>query len=415
MKNRLELAKSLLSEDGVIFVQCDRNEFAELKLLLDETFQHSYLGTIVSISTPNGRDYGSFAQIHEYIHVFAKNIELVKTYSLEPDDLNKYSQKDNISKYYLHPLFNSNSAFHRGNRPNLFYPFYLSNEPNEHSYYSVSLTMDSRHTIEVYPPKSQTDNTQFVWRWGKDKALELANTELVGQKKSDGSFRIAQKMRPGKQIPRTVWQGAEYSNRRGTEELQTLFNKKVFAYPKPEELVKRILEIGTSEHDLVLDFHLGSGTTAAVAHKMGRRYIGVEQMDYIEDVTVARMKKVLEGEQGGISKTQNWTGGGSFVYCELKEDANTLIDTIQRATEDTIASIKASIYADDRVVPYLTKNELQHADKDFENLSLGDKKKVLITLIDKNKLYVNASDMVDENYHISDAEKAFTKSFYKEV
>ena len=184
---------------------------------------------------------------------------------------------------------------------------------------------------------------------------------------------------------------------------------------KPEQLLQRILLLGTNKNDLVLDFHLGSGTTAAVAHKMGRRYIGVEQMDYIQDITVERLKKVLEGEQGGISKAQNWHGGGSFVYCELKEDANTLITTIQNATEDTIESVKASIYADERIVPYLTKQELADADKDFENLTLEEKKQALMKLVDKNKLYVNASDMDDAAYQISDADKAFTKSFYEEA
>ena len=148
---------------------------------------------------------------------------------------------------------------------------------------------------------------------------------------------------------------------------------------------------------------------------MGRRYIGVEQMDYIQDITVERLKKVLEGEQGGISKAQNWHGGGSFVYCELKEDANTLITTIQNATEDIIESVKASIYADEHIVPYLTKQELADADKDFENLTLEEKKQALIKLVDKNKLYVNASDMDDESYHVSDDDKKFTNSFYKGV
>ena len=180
-------------------------------------------------------------------------------------------------------------------------------------------------------------------------------------------------------------------------------------------MIKRVLDISTNELDLVLDFHIGTGTTAAVAHKMGRRYIGVEQMDYIQDITVERLKKVLEGEQGGISKAQNWHGGGSFVYCELKEDANTLITAIQNATEDTIESVKASIYADERIVPYLTKQELADADKDFENLTLEEKKQALMKLVDKNKLYVNASDMDDETYQISDADKAFTKSFYEEA
>ena len=216
-------------------------------------------------------------------------------------------------------------------------------------------------------------------------------------------------------MARSVWWDKEVNSERGTIQLRTLFGEKVFAFPKPEELLKRVLSIGTSKNDLVLDFHLGSGTTAAVAHKMGRRYIGVEQMDYIQDITVERLKKVLEGEQGGISKAQNWHGGGSFVYCELKEDANTLITTIQNATEDTIESVKVSIYTDERIVPYLTKQELANADKDFENLTLEEKKQALMKLVDKNKLYVNASDMDDEAYQISDADKAFTKSFYEEA
>ena len=208
---------------------------------------------------------------------------------------------------------------------------------------------------------------------------------------------------------------AKSKNKDGNNEITDLFSRDEFDYAKPEELIKAILKIVTNPSDLVLDFHLGSRTTAAVAHKMGRRYIGVEQMDYIQDITVERLKKVLEGEQGGISKVQNWHGGGSFVYCELKEDANTLITTIQNATEDTIESVKASIYADERIVPYLTKQELADADKDFENLTLEEKKQALIKLVDKNKLYVNASDMDDESYHVSDDDKKFTKSFYKGV
>lgn len=89
-------------------------------------------------------------------------------------------------------------------------------------------------------------------------------------------------MRPKKQIARTVWSETSFTNRRGTEELQLLFGEKVFSFPKPENLIKRIIEIATNEGDIVLDYHLGSGTTAAVAHKMNRHYIGIEQMDYIE-------------------------------------------------------------------------------------------------------------------------------------
>ena len=412
MKNRLEIAKELLSEDGVIFTSIDRNEFAELKLLMDEIFNNAYLGTVINVSTPNGRDYGSFAQTHDYIHVYGKNREYAKTFALDVEET-KYKLSDEISNFYLHPLFNSNSAFHKNNRPNLYYPFYISNKGDVNGFYSVSTEKNSEHPIEVFPPLSQTDGTQFVWRWGKDKANLLAKTELVGQKKSDGTYRIAQKMRPKKQIPRTVWKDAKFSNRRGTEELQNLFEGKVFSFPKPENLLKEIIEIGSEKGDIVLDFHMGSATTQVVAHKMNRRYIGIEQMDYIKEVSVPRLQKVIEGEQGGISKDVEWQGGGSFVYCELLENSNELIKEVQNATNETITDIKEKIYKDERIVPYITSEELEAIDTEFEKLSFEEKKMALCALVDKNKLYVNLSDVDDETYNINDEDRKFTESFYK--
>lgn len=164
-----------------------------------------------------------------------------------------------------------------------------------------------------------------------------------------------------------------------------------------------------------MDFNLGSGTTCAVAHKMGRRYIGVEQMDYIQDITVERMKKVIDGEQGGISKDVNWQGGGNFVYCELLENANTLIYNIQSTTEDSILEVKNAIFSDERIIPYITRDELNKVESDFESLSFEEKKQALIALVDKNKLYVNYTDMNDQTFNITEEDKRFTKSFYEEV
>lgn len=413
MKNRLEIAKDLLSEDGVIFTSIDRNEFAELKVLMDEVFNNNYLGTVVNVSTPNGRDYGSFAQTHDYIHVYAKNLEYVKTFSLDVEET-KYKLSDEISAFYLHPLFNSNSAFHKDNRPNLYYPFYISSEEDENGFYTVSIEQDDRHQREVFPPQSQTDGTQFVWRWGKEKANSLAGTELVGQKKSDGTYRIAQKMRPKKQIPRTVWQGAEFSNRRGTEELQKMFAGKVFSFPKPESLLKEIIEIGSEKDDIILDFHMGSATTQAVAHKMNRRYIGIEQMDYLNTVSVPRLQKVIEGEQGGISKDVEWQGGGSFIYVELMEKNRGFIKSIQNAEtqnelHDVLGFMLEEAEIDFRV-------DLEAVKDTLNELSFSDQKKTLIKIIDKNQLYYNYSEIDDENVRdlISDSDYAFNKNFYDE-
>ena len=108
----------------------------------------------------------------------------------------------------------------------------------------------------------------------------------------------------------------------------------------------------------------------------------------------------------------NWQGGGSFVYCELKENSKELINLVIAADENIIDKIKEKIFSDDRIIPYITKQELEKAGKEFLNLELEDKKKVLIDLIDKNKLYVNYSDIDDKEYNISEEEKQFNSSFY---
>ncbi|WP_265458604.1 site-specific DNA-methyltransferase [Enterococcus sp. HY326] len=424
MKNRLEVAKELLSDDGVIFVSIDRNEFAELKILMDSIFNSAYLGTIINTSTPNGRDYGAFAQTHDYIHVYGKKIEKSITYSLEVSK-EKFKLNDSISSYYLHPLFNSNSAFNKENRPNLYYPMYISTEDDDSGYRSVSCAKDDIHSIEVFPPLSQTDGTQFVWRWGKNKVQEIGDTELVGQLKKDGHYRIAQKMRPQKQIPRTIWQESKYSNRRGTEEMQILFKGKVFSFPKPENLIKNIIEIGSNINDLVLDFHLGSGTTASVAMKMNRKFIGIEQMEYINTVSIPRLQKVIDGEQGGISKDVNWQGGGSFVYAELMELNQIYMDKIDQTTtkEDLIelwneldnnADLNFQLDKEKLTSELLKERDEVEDSISFNDLSFEEQKEIFKKALDKNQLYVNFSEIEDEDITISENEKNFNYSFYED-
>lgn len=184
---------------------------------------------------------------------------------------------------------------------------------------------------------------------------------------------------------------------------------------KSEKLIERIINAHTKEGDLVLDFFGGTGTTGAVAHKMKRKYILFEQLDKHIDIMTRRLQKVIEGEQSGVSKRNNWTGGGSFVYCELKENAQKLIEKIKNSDDQTINNIKEQVYNDERIVSYISKNELKIGEEEFANLSLDDKKILLISIVDKNKLYINLSDIEDEEYNVSEEEKKFTESFYKEV
>lgn len=182
---------------------------------------------------------------------------------------------------------------------------------------------------------------------------------------------------------------------------------------KSEKLLERILRAHTSKGDIVLDFFGGTGTTAAVAHKMGRKYIVCEQLDKHIDIELRRLNKVILGEQSGISKRNNWQGGGSFVYCELAKLNQNYVDKIESATADAeLVALLAEIIETDFISCKVNPADIKENTKSFEELSIEDKKRFLMELLDKNQLYVNYCDIDDENYHISEEDKAFTKSFY---
>ena len=183
---------------------------------------------------------------------------------------------------------------------------------------------------------------------------------------------------------------------------------------KPEVLIKKILSFSTFGGDLIMDFHVGSGTTAAVAHKMGRQYIGIEQMDYAETLPVKRLNKVISGEQSGISKSVNWQGGGDFIYCELMQYNQTYMDKIQSAqsTEELVA-LYQDIAENSFLSWYVNAETPQEALNDF--IAIGDletQKHLLAELLDKNQLYVNLSEIEDTDFDVSEEDKILNKTFY---
>ena len=169
-------------------------------------------------------------------------------------------------------------------------------------------------------------------------------------------------------------------------------------------------------HDIILDYHLGSGTTAAVAHKCNRQYIGVEQLDYGNNDSVQRLRNVINGDQTGISKAVNWQGGGSFVYCELAKANDEFVEKIQAAT--TTEALKG-IWDQMKETGYLNyKIDIATIDAnaaDFEALSIDNQKRFLIECLDKNLLYVPFNDIDSEEYNISDEDKRLTREFYKKA
>lgn len=412
IKNRLELAYKFLSDKGVIFIHCDHNEQAYLQVLLDEIFlREQFIETITVVNNPRGRDYGGIANMHEFVHVYAKHKEKVSLYNIENPD-KEFSYQDSISGYDIRELRNRNTAFSIENRPNLCYPFYVNpNKELDNGFLELSLQPQDGF-VEVMPAISM--GTQTVWRWGKEKSAENLNVNVVGKKMQEpGRYMIVEKYRDNTQMARSVWWDKEVNSERGTVHLRELFGNKVFSFPKPEGLLKRILQITTNENDLVLDFFMGSATTQAVALKMNRRFIGIEQMDYINTVSVPRLCKVVEGEQGGISKDVGWTGGGSFVYCELAERSETLIKQLQSAQDsDSILAILDEATEKGLLRPSVLPDDLKKKREDFLEFSLDEQRRLVMELLDKNKLYVNLCDMEDENMGLSENSRAFTRSFY---
>lgn len=422
MKNRLELAKRMLSDNGVILIQISFHQYPYLRILADEVFsQGKHLldfNTLVRHPERSLTGDKEFNDVVEYTLVYSKNpgYKMPKMRIEKTDDDYQYD-------------------------------FVLSGEPKE------ILNLGGK-SVSVYYPE-QVDISRSTGHIGGLKSMSIRGS--IREKNSSGRFYVAY-LEPliGKYPKGTIFTVPEMGddgNPYRIFELPKGNNKNGFYYPgkpissdvtlkpypnfldfvqqynlvndegdvsfrngkKPEEYISYYLDIFSSKDDLILDFQLGSGTTCAVAHKMNRRYIGIEQMNYIRDISSERLKNVIDGEQGGISESFNWQGGGSFVYCELLENANMLIEKIQAASEETISEIKNEIYADERIIPYITRKELKKADEEFNSLELQEKKKALISLVDKNKLYVNYSDMDDESYDISESDKAFTKSFYAEV
>jgi adenine-specific DNA-methyltransferase len=258
---RLKLARNLLTLDGVIFISIDDNEVDNLRKICDEVFgENNFQGIFVVNSTPNARDYGHIGKMHEYVLFYSKDNQYCQTNQL-PEIDKDFKYNDKKGGFNIHPLYNSNEAFHSKNRPNLYYPFYINPQPKiGEDFYDISL--DSLPGwIEVYPPKSLKNNVQFVWRWGKEKSQANLNEEIIGYKTGD-EFRIVQKMRHTTKLIRSLLTDKKYSSRRGTAEVEELFGAKLFSFPKPLSLIQDFVKAGSNDGDIIMDFFGGSGTTA---------------------------------------------------------------------------------------------------------------------------------------------------------
>lgn len=400
MKNRLEIAKRLLSDDGIIFIDIDHYELFYLGVLSDEIFGYeNRLGVLAVVHNLKGRYNEFFSIAHENKLVYAKNANNATIKSYIYDNSDSFPLEDGISKYKLVALQRTGNGSLREERPNLFYPIYYNPDVND-----ISLTEKDGY-VKILPIDS--DGIERRWRWGKSKVESDWKTEIV-VKKVKNEYKIYTKIRIKGDRPKTLWNRPEYSSTTATNELTNLVSRNVFTYPKAVELVVDSLQIATEEDSIVLDFFAGSGTTGQAVLELNkkdngnRRFILVEQMDYIKTATIPRLKAVI-----------NKNNCGSFVYCELAKLNQNYVDKIESATTDAeLIALLEEILGTDFISCKVNPAQIKENAKSFEELTVDDKKRFLMELLDKNQLYVNYSDIDDENYHISEEDKAFTKSFY---
>ena len=306
MRDRLEIIKRLLADDGSLWITIDDNEAHYLKVLCDEVFgRGNFVGNALWEKSDSPRmDAQFFSVRHDHLLVYAKNVVETTWNRLPMEGAPEHYDKidDCGRKYYLKPLrAMGGQGDSRIARPTLYY------------------ALIAPDGTEVFPIRQ--DGTDGAWRWNKNKVeQEISRIDWIqGRSGWIPYYRIYAEENPTRP-PETIWIHSEVgSNRTSKAEIKKLFPNIVpFGTPKPERLIERVLQIATNPGDLVLDSFAGSGTTGAVAHKMGRRWIMVELGEHCHTHIIPRLQKVIDGtDQGGISKAVNWQGGGGFRYYRL--------------------------------------------------------------------------------------------------
>ena len=405
IRNRLEIARDLLKVDGALFVSCDDNEQAYLKVLCDEVFGRENFIACMPWKGRGGRqDAKHVADIHEFVLFYSKNSKsfVAGAEVKEGEAYDKFdTPKNRHCRTQLLRKWGSNSR--RQDRPNLYYPIQ---------------SPDGRDVYPLLP-----DGSDGCWRWSKNRMkeeLEAGNIEFVEQE--DSTIVPYQKIYAppsGEQRTKTFttwietdmdfWLDDVGSTAAGSKELKTLFGYKAFDYPKPTSLIRHLLKLGNLEDDdIALDFFAGSGTTGHAIldlnqeNGIDRRFILCEQMDYAESITVERVNKVIQKN-----------GDGSFVYCELMRWNARYVEQIQAArSADELRALWKRMQERAFLSYKVNPDQFdEHADE-FAQLSLVNQKRFLLEVLDKNQLYVNMSEIDDADYQVSDEDRRLNRQFY---
>lgn len=429
MKNRLEVAKTLLSDKGCIFVHIDHHELYYIGVLLDSIFGVENKVQVISAKTATPAGFKTVnpgpIDVTEYILFYTKHknsFTFKKAYV--PVDYNKnynlvLNRNDDVTKWKFtlikDAMLQSLGFASETEAKSKYGKMWKTLKSQLIAQYAFDHAED---VVSVRDPHKPTDTVKALMK----KSKELGH--VIEQVREDGTSSY-------------FYNGgalAFYSNKMQiidgekciTELLTDFWNHiswagianeggvKLKNGKKPEKLIKQIIEMTTSEKDLVVDFHLGCGTTAAVAHKMNRQYIGIEQLDYGKNDSKIRLKNVIDGDKTGISKAVGWQGGGSFVYCELAKANDRFADEIEQAdTSEQLKDIWGRMKATDYLNYKVDIKEVDANAESFDGLSLEDQKRFLIECLDKNLLYVALSDIDSNEYGVTEEDRRLTREFYR--
>ena len=444
MKNRLEVAKKLLTDEGAIFIQIDHHELAYVSLLLDEIFGIDNKVQIISVKVASPSGFKAVnpgpIDVTEYILFYTKNKSkfnfkrnyvpakyhpnynlFIENKNEDPKKWNFISLKNKVLE--INGLKSINDAKKKfGETYNAVIDNMIAEFAFNHAEEVVSIrdlhkptdrvkklqkeSKENGGTIKIYEKADGTN--MYLYKGG---ALAFYSSKI---KEIDGKPEVIE-------LLSDFWDHISWAGIAREGDVQLKNGK------KPEKLIKQIMEIATSEGDIVLDYHLGSGTTCAAAHKFKRQYIGIEQLDYGENDAVQRLKNVIgkENSKGklsatiedydtsGISKAVNWKGGGKFVYCELKQLNEEFIEKIKKAKDSKELlkiweEMKNHAFLSYRVDEKLFDENID----EFKRLSKDEQKKLLVKCLDANNLYVNFSEMEDSEYKINKEDKDINKKLY---
>ena len=414
MKNRLEVARELLRDDGSIWINIDDDEAHYLKVLCDEVFgRENLVANVVwqkKFSPQN--DARWFSDTHDHILVFARNKEQFKPNLSQRTDAAKsrYSNPDNDPR----GVWTSSDL--------------TAQDPFEYGLYEITSPSG-----KVFAPGNNRH-----WIYEEEKYHQLVSDNRIWFGKSGRNKpRLKIFLSEVKEgiTPVTVWLHTEVgNNQEAKKEIKQFDPDGVFDSPKPERLLHKIIQIGSNKGDLIVDFFAGSATSAAVAHKLNRQWIIIEQMDYVDTITIGRLRKVIgkkvslegalleeiEHDTGGISEAVNWEGGGDFIYCELMKYNEVYMDKIQTAqSSEELDALWENIASNSFLNWYVNPEMPADAVENFKAIGktengLDKQKKLLAELLDKNQLYVHLSEIDDEDFDVNENDKALNKQFYGE-